>query len=92
MQTVMIQFEDKLVSYDTFMNDLSSRIVAKIKSTRNDPEYVSQAQAYRMFGRANVERWRRQGKIHPRKRPGKLEYSVVELRKLQEVSQDYYQL
>lgn len=91
MQTVMIQFEDKLVSYDTFMNDLSSRIVAKIKSTRNDPEYVSQAQAYRMFGRANVERWRRQGKIYPRKRPGKLEYSVVELRKLQEVSQDYYQ-
>ena len=88
---MMIQFADKMVSYDTFMNDLSSRIVAKIKSTRNDPEYVSQSQAYRMFGRANVERWRRNGKISPRKRPGKLEYSVVELRKLQEVSQDYYQ-
>ena len=87
----MIQFADKMVSYDTFMNDLSSRIVAKIKSTRNDPEYVSQSQAYRMFGRANVERWRRNGKVSPRKRPGKLEYSVVELRKLQEVSQDYYQ-
>lgn len=88
---MMIQFADKMVSYDTFMNDLSSRIVAKIKSTRNDPEYVSQSQAYRMFGRANVERWRRNGKVSPRKRPGKLEYSVVELRKLQEVSQDYYQ-
>lgn len=87
---MMIQFADKMVSYDTFMNDLSSRIVAKIKSTRNDPEYVSQSQAYRMFGRANVERWRRNGKVSPRKRPGKLEYSVVELRKLQEVSQDYY--
>ena len=91
MSGMMIQFADKMVSYDTFMNDLSSRIVAKIKSTRNDPEYVSQSQAYRMFGRANVERWRRNGKISPRKRPGKLEYSVVELRKLQEVSQDYYQ-
>ena len=88
---MMIQFADKMVSYDTFMNDLSSRIVAKIKSTRNDPEYVSQSQAYRMFGRANVERWRRNGKVSPRKRPGKLEYSVVELRKLQEVSQDYYE-
>lgn len=91
MSGMMIQFADKMVSYDTFMNDLSSRIVAKIKSTRNDPEYVSQSQAYRMFGRANVERWRRNGKVSPRKRPGKLEYSVVELRKLQEVSQDYYQ-
>ena len=91
MSGMMIQFADKMVSYDTFMNDLSSRIVAKIKSTRNDPEYVSQSQAYRMFGRANVERWRRNGKVSPRKRPGKLEYSVVELRKLQEVSQDYYE-
>lgn len=87
----MIQFSDKMVTYETFMNDLSARIVAQIKSTQNDPEYVSQKQAYRIFGRANVERWRRQDKVHPRRRPGKLEYSMVELRKLQSVSQDYYQ-
>lgn len=90
MNATMIQFSDKMVTYETFMNDLSSRIVAKIKSTRDDPEYVSQSQAYRMFGRANVERWRKKGKIKPRKRPGKLEYSVVELRRLQDVSQDYF--
>ena len=51
---------------------------------------VSQRQAYRMFGRANVERWLRQGKLHPHRRPGKVEYYTAELRAQQEKQQDYF--
>lgn len=56
----------------------------------NDPEMVSQRQAYAMFGRGNVDRWRKQGKINPCKRPGKVEYRTVELRVLQQKQQDYF--
>ena len=61
-----------------------------LADTRNDPEMVSQRQAYAMFGRGNVDRWRKQGKINPCKRPGKVEYRTVELRVLQQKQQDYF--
>ena len=44
-----------------------------------------------MFGRRNVERWKRQGKIVPCKRPGKVEYRTAELRFLQRTVQDYFE-
>ena len=76
-----LDFTDKSVTYDTFIHDVA---------TRNDPEMVSQRQAYAMFGRGNVDRWRKQGKINPCKRPGKVEYRTVELRALQQKKQDYF--
>lgn len=85
-----IQFTDKFVSYDTFMEDLSARIVRKIQEAEADPEFISQRKAYAMFGRANVERWRREGRIHPCKRPGKVEYCMADLRLLQQTQQDYF--
>ena len=85
-----IQFPDKVVSYDTFMDDLSSRIVRKIQRAEADPETVSQRKAYSIFGRANVDRWRKEGRIHPCKRPGKVEYCMAELRLLQQTQQDYF--
>lgn len=87
---VHIQFPDKVVSYDTFMDDLSSRIVRKIQRAEADPETVSQRKAYSIFGRANVDRWRREGRIHPCKRPGKVEYLMADLRLLQQTQQDYF--
>lgn len=87
---VHIQFPDKVVSYDTFMDDLSSRIVRKIQRSEADPETVSQRKAYSIFGRANVDRWRREGRIHPCKRPGKVEYNMADLRLLQQTQQDYF--
>ena len=87
---VHIQFPDKVVSYDTFMDDLSSRIVRKIQRADADPETVSQRKAYSIFGRANVDRWRREGRIHPCKRPGKVEYNMADLRLLQQTQQDYF--
>jgi len=50
---------------------------------------MSTRQAYKMFGRKNVERWRRAGKIQPYVRPGKMEYETAQLRLLQRTEQDY---
>ena len=85
-----LQFLDHLIPYDTFLNDVAARVVKMIKSDKDDPEFVSQRKAYEMFGRRNVERWRKQGKVQACKRPGKLEYRTAELRALQRVKQDYF--
>lgn len=81
--TVHIQFSDRLVSYETFMTDLTARLARVIKSDAADPEYISQRTAYSIFGRKNVDRWRRTGKVKPSKRPGKVEYCMADLRLLQ---------
>lgn len=85
-----LQFLDHLIPYDTFLNDLAARIVKLLETDHDDPEYVSQRKTYQMFGRRNVERWKRQGKIVPCKRPGKVEYRTAELRFLQRTVQDYF--
>ena len=85
-----MQFLDRLIPYDTFLNDVASRVVRMLKTDKDDPEFVSQRKAYEMFGRRNVERWRKQGKVEPCKRPGRLEYRTADLRLLQRVKQDYF--
>lgn len=85
-----IKFPDRMVSYDVFISDLSTRIAEKILSMREHPEVISQRAAYREFGKTNVQRWLRQGKLHPCRRIGKVEYSTAELRMAQQVQQDYF--
>lgn len=85
-----ISFPDRCVSYDTFMNDLSARIVSRLQQAQADPEMVSQRRAYAIFGRANVDRWRRERRVTPCKRPGKVEYRMADLRLLQQTQQDYF--
>lgn len=85
-----IDFPDKSVTYDTFVRDVASSVVRMLADTHNDPEMVSQRKAYAMFRRGNVDRWRKQGKITPCKRPGKVEYRTIELRTLQRLQQDYF--
>ena len=84
-----IQFPDRLVSYETFMSDLSARVARMITSDAKDPEYVSQRTAYSIFGRKNVDRWKRTGRVQPFKRPGKVEYLMADLRLLQRPEPDY---
>lgn len=86
-----IRFEDKMIPYEVFIKDLSARIVSLLESDKDDPEFISQRKAFEIFGRRNVERWRRQGKIIPCKRPGKVEYKTSELRLLQRTVQDYFE-
>lgn len=90
MDMKILQVLDRLVPYDAFLNDLAARIVGMMKADSNDPEFVSQRKAYELFGRRNVERWKRQGKIESYKRPGKVEYRTSDLRLLQRTTQDYF--
>ena len=85
-----LPFLDHLIPYDTFLNDVAARVVRMLKTDKDDPEFVSQRKAYEMFGRRNVERWRKQGKVEPCKRPGRVEYRTADLRLLQRVTQDYF--
>lgn len=85
----MCRFFDKCVTYAQFVDDLAARIVHFLKQDANDPEFISQNKAFQMFGRANVERWRKQGKVTAYKRPGKVEYRTADLRLQQRIQQDY---
>lgn len=85
-----IQFSDKSVPYGVFVKAVAAEIVHILRKDNTDPEYISQRKAYEIFGRRNVERWRRQGKVSPCKRPGKLEYRMADLRLLQRSQQDYF--
>lgn len=87
---IQMQFADKMVSYNTFLQDLSAAIVRQLKESKEDPDVISQREAYRIFGRANVTRWLKQGRIEGHKRPGKVEYYTKELRLLQARQQDYF--
>lgn len=87
-----LDFSDMSVTYDTFVRDVATSVVRMLCEVRNDPEFISQRQAYAIFGRGNVDRWRRQGKIEPCKRPGKVEYRTAELRALQSKKQDYFNM
>ena len=87
---LLLRFLNRLVTYDAFLDDLAARIVKMLKNDREDPEFVSQRTAYKMFGRRNVERWRKQGKVVPCKRPGRVEYRTADLRMLQRTVQDYF--
>ena len=75
----VLEFSDQMIPYEEFANDLAARIAN-----------ISQNKAWRLFGRRNVERWRKEGKVEPCKRPGKLEYRTADLRLLQRTTQNYF--
>lgn len=86
----MIQCADKMVSYETFINDIAARVAAMIaEDAACKKQFISQAEAFRQYGRANVERWRTKNLVEPRKTAGKLEYPTARLRELSRIKQDY---
>ena len=88
---MQIQFAVKMVTYETFINDLAARLAAMMKREATLPEYLSQRKAFELFGQGNVMRWRKQGRIEPRKRPGKVEYETARLIELKNTVQDYFE-
>lgn len=88
---MQIVFSDKVVSYDTFINDICARLASFMQNDKNDPVMISQRQAYKLFGRSNVDRWRKKGLVKPCVRPGKVEYPTSKLRTLQRIQQDYFE-
>lgn len=51
--------------------------------------YITQNQAFKRFGRNNVERWRVHGKIRGFKRPNTIEFKMSELLDAAANQQDY---
>ena len=78
-----LQFADKSVPYRVFIQDIAAQLAYNLKQDNSDPEYISQNQAFRIFGRKQVERWRNTGKVSPTRRKHKLEYRTADLRLLQ---------
>lgn len=74
--------------YNTLVSDIANKVVELI-SERTTPPYISQRKAYKMYGRGNVDRWNAKGYLTTRKRPGKIEYLTSELKKCQQIEQDY---
>ncbi len=66
---------------------LNFLVAHKIKKEEKD--YISQNQAYKRFGEANVKRWVDRRKVQRYKRPNTVEYKFVELLKAAETIQDY---
>lgn len=89
---LMIQFVDKMVPYEVFIRDLAREIVAQTSEALREPnDIVSQNKAFKLFGEGNVRRWVREEKLVPvSKRPGKIEYRIFDLKRLQECQQDYF--
>ena len=88
----MIQFSDKLVPYEVFIKDLAREIVAQTTEVLREPnDIISQNKAFKLFGAGNVRRGVKEEKLIPvSKRPGKIEYRVFDLKRLQERQQDYF--
>ena len=92
MKHLMLQFADKCVPYEVLVKDLAREIVALQTDTLRMPsDIVSQNKAFKLFGEGNVRRWVKEEKLVPvSKRPGKIEYRIFDLKRLQERQQDYY--
>ena len=92
MKHLILQFADKCVPYEVFIKGLAREIVAlQTEALRQSNDIISQRKAYKLFGTGNVRRWVKEEKLVPvSKRPGKIEYRIFDLKRLQERQQDYY--
>ena len=85
-----IQFCDKTVTYSQFVNDLASAVAMRMHQIEKGQLEISQAEAFRLFSRADVERWVKNGKIQPcRISPGKKRFKLDQLQKWANVQQTY---
>lgn len=85
-----LQFVDRTVTFDQFVDSLATKVALRIHQIEKGQLEISQSQAYKLFGRADVERWVKNGKLHPvRISPGKKRYSLIDLQKLANIQQNY---
>ena len=93
-QIVQFQFDDKMVSFDTLMNAIRIVMQEEICKAIGKPTFMVQAKAYKAYGRRNVERWVKEGKVidHPKGKDGKItrhEYRISELDACKNMIQGY---
>lgn len=85
-----MHFLDMNVTFGQFVDSLATKVALRIHQVEKGQLEISQAQAYRMFGRADVDRWVKNGKLKPvRISPGKKRYRLVDLQDLATIQQNY---
>lgn len=83
-------FADKKVSYEEFIEKLSTSIAMKLHTIDQNNKEISRRQAFIQFGRADVTRWIENGLLKPsRISPGKTRYKVTDLIKLSKITNNY---
>ena len=86
----ILQFADQSVTFEQFVDVFATKVALRIHQVEKGQLEVSQAQAFKMYGRADVERWIKSGKLQPvRISPGKKRYRLVDLQKLANIQQNY---
>ena len=86
----VLQFVDQSVTFEQFVDLLATKVALRMHQVEKGQMEISQAQAYRLFGRADVERWKKSGKLQPcRISPGNKRYRLVDLQELASVQQNF---
>ena len=89
-KNTVLEFINKSVTFEQFVDVLATKVALSIHQMEKGQLEISQAQAYKLFGRADVERWVKSGKIEPvRISPGKKRFKLVDLQMLANVQQNY---
>ena len=89
-KNTVLEFINKSVTFEQFVDVLATKVALRIHQIEKGQLGISQAQAYKLFGRADVERWVKSGKIEPvRISPGKKRFKLVDLQMLANVQQNY---
>lgn len=90
MENEDIKFADVTVPFDKFVDAVATKVALRIYQIEKGQLEISQAKAFKMFGRADVERWIKSGKLQPcRISPGKKRYKLTDLQKLASFQQNY---
>ena len=86
----VLQFGSQTVTFDQFVDSLATKVALRIHQIEKGKFEVSQTQAYKMFGKADVQRWIKNGKLEPvRISPGKKRYRLIDLQELAKIQQNY---
>ena len=89
-KNTVLEFINKSVTFEQFVDVLATKVALRRHQIEKGQLEISQAQAYKLFGRADVERWVKSGKIEPvRISPGKKRFKLVDLQMLANVQQNY---
>ena len=87
---MVVYFSIIIYTFDQFVDSLATKVALRMHQVEKGQLEISQAQAYRMFGRADVDRWVKNGKLKPvRISPGKKRYRLVDLQELATIQQNY---
>lgn len=83
----IIRFQNIDIPYERLIDDIARRVSYYMTSNQTPPPILSQRQAYRYFGRANVQKWIQSGKLLPISRTkGKISYKTADILKLSDSS------